>query len=97
MSRLDEAFIAAADIHESDEIDDGPYNFLRLECLGPAGSKMPWAAMFDCSQGDDEWFEDRSINDYPTAFRANTPEDAIFGAVEKFNKLTSRIAKQRDV
>lgn len=91
MSRLDEAFAAVDAVHSSEAFED--YQYLTLECLGISdwnGSHEVWAATFDFTYDDSEWFETQRIKSYPTAARGTTPEDAIFKAVEKFHALTAK-------
>lgn len=95
MSRLDEAFALADKINRSVEIDDDGRNLLRLDCLDAYEGSSQWAATFDSVIDDDYWYEQQNINNYPTAARASTPEDAIFAAAEKFCKLTGFKATNR--
>jgi hypothetical protein len=96
MSKLDEAFAQAEKVHrwisrEADEGDDSDYQYLSLDCLSAFAGRdgARWAASFDFVGDDSEWFEKTRIKNYPTGTRAATPEDAIFGAVEKLLKATN--------
>lgn len=88
MSKLEEAFDAANKVHVSiDFQSSNAFTYLTLECLGVGGSgedNASWAATFDYVSEESEWYEFYHIKDYPTAFRATNPADAIMGAVSRF-------------